>query len=54
MTISVIVLVVAGWLLVMLVKMCGPLLSDIEKNGLKGVIDALTKIVTGIWQGSGK
>ena len=53
-TISVIVLVVAGWLLVMLVKMCGPLLSDIEKNGLKGVIDALTKIVTGIWQGSGK
>ena len=53
-TISVIVLVVADWLLVMLIKMCGPLLSDIEKNGLKGVIDALTKIVTGIWQGSGK
>jgi hypothetical protein len=53
-TISGILLVFAGWLVVMLIKMCGPLVSDIEKNGLKSVVDALTKIVTGIWQGTGK
>jgi hypothetical protein len=53
-TISVILLVFAGWLVVMLIKMCGPLVSDIEKNGLKSAVDALTKVVTGIWQGTGK
>lgn len=42
------------WLVVALIKLCGPLISDMEKNGLKGVVDAVSKIVTRIWEGSGK
>jgi hypothetical protein len=53
-TISVILLGFAAWIVVMLIKMCGPLVGDIEKNGLKSVVDAITKIVSGIWQGTGK
>jgi len=53
-TISVILLVFAVWLVVMLIKLCGPLISDLEKNGLKSAVDALAKIVARIWEGTGK
>ena len=53
-TISVISLGFAVWLVVILIKMCGPLISDLEKNGLKGVVDTLVKIVSRIWEGTGK
>jgi hypothetical protein len=53
-TVAAVFLVCGVWLVVTLIKLCGPLFSDIEKNGLKGVVDAVLKIVTMIWEGSGK
>jgi hypothetical protein len=53
-TISVIILGFAVWLVVILIKLCGPLISDLEKNGLKSAVDTLMKIVARIWEGTGK
>ncbi len=53
-TITAVFLVLAVWLVVTLINLCGPLVSDIEKNGLKGSFDTLSKIVTRIWEGTGK
>ncbi|MRR05958.1 MAG: hypothetical protein EG828_03290 [Deltaproteobacteria bacterium] len=47
-------LVCAVWLVVTLFNLCGPLFSDIEKNGLKGVVDTVLKLVSRIWEGTGK
>ncbi len=52
--VAVVFLVCAAWLVVILIKLCGPLISDIEKNGLKGIVDTVSKILTRIWEGSGK
>lgn len=53
-TISALFLTCAAWIVVALIKLCGPLISDIEKNGLKSVFDTLSKIAARIWQGTGK
>jgi hypothetical protein len=47
-------LVCAVWLVVTLFKLCGPLFSDIEKYGLKGVVDTVLTLVSSIWDGTGK
>jgi hypothetical protein len=53
-TVAALFLVCAVWLVAALIKLCGPLISDMEKNGLKGVVDAVSKIITRIWEGAGK
>jgi hypothetical protein len=53
-TVVAVFLIIGVWLVVTLVNLCGPLISDIEKNGLKGVVDTALKIITRIWEGSGK
>ncbi len=53
-TVAAVFLIFGVWLVVTLIKLCGPLISDIEKNGLKGVVATVLKIVTRIWEGSGK
>lgn len=53
-TVVVVFLIIGVWLVVMLVNHCGPLINDVEKNGLKGVMDTALKIVNIIWEGSGK
>jgi hypothetical protein len=52
--IAAVFLVFAVWLVFTLVKLCWPLIGDIEKNGLKGAVDTISKLVTRIWEGSGK
>lgn len=47
-------LVCAAWLVVKLIGMAGPFLADIEKNGLKGIVDTAINIVSRIWDGTGK
>jgi hypothetical protein len=49
-------LFIAGlvWLAVKLIALAGPLLSDINSNGLKGIVDEATKLITRLWEGSGK
>lgn len=44
----------AAWLVVKLIGMAGPFLADIEKNGLKSIVDAVINIVSRIWDGTGK
>ncbi len=53
-TVTALLLVCAVWIVIALVKLCGPLISDIDKNGLKSVFDTLSKIVSRIWEGAGK
>lgn len=53
-TVAAVFLIFGVMLVVTLIKLCGPLISDIEKNGLKGVVDSVLKIITRIWEGSGK
>ena len=54
MTFTAVFLVCAVWFAVALIKLCGPLISDFEQNGLRGVVETISKIITRIWEGSGK
>jgi hypothetical protein len=47
-------LVCVVWLAVKVIGLAAPLLIDIEKNGLKGMVDTIVKSLSTIWQGSGK
>jgi hypothetical protein len=47
-------LVCTAWLVVKLIGIAGPFLADIEKTGLKGVVDTAVIIVSRIWDGTGK
>jgi hypothetical protein len=49
-------LFIAGlvWLGIKLIALAGPLLTDINSNGLKGIVDEVTKLITRLWEGSGK
>ncbi|MRR06127.1 MAG: hypothetical protein EG828_04160 [Deltaproteobacteria bacterium] len=51
---SSIFLVFAAWLVMKLIGFAGPFLADIEKNGLKSIVEAVINIVTRIWDGTGK
>jgi hypothetical protein len=53
-TIAAVFMVFGVWLVATLIKLSGPLISDMEKNGLKGVLDTVSKIIVRIWEGSGK
>jgi hypothetical protein len=51
---SSIFLVCVVWLAVRVIGLAAPLFVDIEKNGLKGLVDTIVTSLTTIWQGSGK
>jgi len=42
------------WLGVKLLGLAGPLLSEINSNGLKGVVNDVINFITRVWEGSGK
>jgi hypothetical protein len=47
-------LVCTVWIAVKLIGLAAPLFGDIEKNGLKSMVDTIGKIIATIWQGTGK
>jgi hypothetical protein len=47
-------LVCVVWLAVRVIGLAAPLFVDIEKNGLKGLVDTIVTSLTTIWQGSAK
>ncbi len=42
------------WLGAKLIQLSGPLLADVEKNGLKGVVELITQATRKVWEGAGK
>jgi hypothetical protein len=42
------------WLLITLLPFLGQLLSILEKQGIKGILDAIAPFLKTIWEGSGK
>ncbi len=42
------------WLLVTLLPFVGQLLSILEKQGIKGILDAIAPFLKTLWEGSGK
>jgi hypothetical protein len=48
------ILLVAGiWLMSLLLPLLGELLSIVEKNGIKGVIEAISPYLLKLWEGAG-
>ena len=52
--ISLILGAIGIWLFVTLLPYAGQLLSILEKQGIKGILDAIAPFVKIIWEGSGK
>jgi hypothetical protein len=48
------VLAVGIWLIAMLIPFLGQLLTVIENNGLKGIIEAISTYLLKLWEGAGK
>lgn len=49
-----IVLAVAIWLISLLIPFLGQLLTLIEKNGIKGIVEAVSPYLLKLWEGAGK
>ncbi len=49
-----IVLAVGIWLISLLIPFLGQLLTNIEKNGIKGIIEAISPYLLKLWEGAGK
>lgn len=49
-----IVLAIGIWLISLLIPFLGQLLTAIEKNGLKGIIEAISPYLLKLWEGAGK
>ena len=49
-----IVLAVGIWLIALLMPFLGQLLTVIKKNGLKGIIEAVSPYLLKLWEGAGK
>ncbi|MDP2854281.1 MAG: hypothetical protein Q8O28_08560 [Smithellaceae bacterium] len=49
-----IALAVGIWLISLLIPFLGQLLTNIEKNGLKGIIEAISPYLLKLWEGAGK
>jgi len=52
--IGVLSLVCGVWLLVKLTGIISPHLADLEKSGLKGLVDSILNFISQIWNGTGK
>jgi hypothetical protein len=49
------ILVVTGiWLISLVLPLLGQLLSTVEKNGIKGGLEAISPYLLKIWEGAGK
>jgi hypothetical protein len=46
--------VVAIWLIVTLLPYLGQIISMVEKQGIKGILEAITPLLQKIWEGTGK
>jgi hypothetical protein len=49
-----ILLITGIWLISLLIPLLGQLLSIVEKNGLKGAIEAISPYLLKLWEGAGK
>jgi hypothetical protein len=48
------VIVIGIWLISLLLPFLGQLLSVVEKNGIKGVIETISPYLLKLWEGAGK
>jgi hypothetical protein len=46
--------VVAIWLISLVIPLLGQLLSIVEKNGIKGAVEAISPYLLKLWEGAGK
>jgi hypothetical protein len=51
---AIIALILAVMIVIWLVSLLGPAMGLLEKNGIKGIVDALAPIFQKFWEGSGK
>ena len=51
---SLVVLAVGAWLLVSLVSTSGPILDFVNRNGVRGVVEAAQALAQKVWEGTGK
>jgi len=49
-----IVLAVGIWLISLLIPFLGQLLTNIEKNGIKGILEAISPYLLKLWEGASK
>jgi hypothetical protein len=47
-------LAVGIWLISLLMPLLGQLLSIVEKNGIKGIFEAISPYLLKLWEGAGK
>jgi hypothetical protein len=50
----VISLAVGIWLISLIMPLLGQLLSIVEKNGIKGIFEAISPYLLKLWEGAGK
>ena len=51
---SLVVLALGAWLLVSLVSTSGPILDFVNRNGVRGVVEAAQTLAQRLWEGTGK
>jgi len=48
------IVVIGIWLISLLIPLLGQLLSQVEKNGIKGGVEAISPYLLKLWEGAGK